>query len=154
MHDLLIVLHAAAGVVCFAAGAAALTVTTTRSWQFAVYAASLAGMVLFMIIVVAVDWPDLDGSARGIYTSLILLGGYMLWRGARARTRLARHDDGWRAKYADDIGFTLISLFDGFVIVSAIDLGAPVWLVIVIAMLGVAGGITAMNQVKRRLAAI
>lgn len=29
----------------------------------------------------------------------------------------------------DDVGFLLISLFDGFVIVTALDLGAPPWLV-------------------------
>ena len=29
----------------------------------------------------------------------------------------------------DDIGFLLISLFDGFVVVTALDLGVPPWLV-------------------------
>jgi hypothetical protein len=44
-------------------------------------------------------------------------------------------------------------MFDGFVIVSAMDVGAPVWLVIVVAVAGVAGGILGMNRVKARVAA-
>jgi hypothetical protein len=54
----------------------------------------------------------------------------------------------WRASYIDHVGFTLISLFDGFVIVSAIDLGMPTWVVIVIAVLGVVVGIYAINRTK------
>jgi hypothetical protein len=36
------------------------------------------------------------------------------------------------------------------VIVGAIDLGAPVWLVVVISVLGVFGGIYGVNEVKKR----
>jgi hypothetical protein len=46
----------------------------------------------------------------------------------------------WRTAYVESLGFTLIALFDGFVIVSAIDLGAPIWLVLGIGVLGVLAG--------------
>jgi hypothetical protein len=153
VHNLLIVLHATAGVVSFAAGVLSLPLTTVRSWRYQVYAVALLALVVFMVIVVAVDWRGLDDPARGIYAGLIALGGYMLWRGGHAGARLRRRPEGWRPRYLDDIGFTLIALFDGFVIVLAIDLGAPVWLVIGIAVLGVAAGILGMNRVKARLAA-
>ncbi|HEV8254267.1 MAG TPA: hypothetical protein VGQ78_05895 [Vicinamibacteria bacterium] len=44
----------------------------------------------------------------------------------------------------------LIGLFDGFVIITAIDLGAPGWLVGVPAILGVVGGNLAVDAVKGR----
>ncbi len=150
-HNVLIALHALAGVACFAAGVLSLRRSTRGSWWFRGYAISLAALVLFMIAVIAVDWPRLDTSARLVYSGLLLLGLYMLWRAWRAGIRLRRHDPGWRSRYVDDIGFTLISLFDGFVIVSAIDLHAPGWLVGLIAVAGVVAGILAIRQVKARL---
>jgi hypothetical protein len=153
VHNLLITLHATAGVVSFAAGVLSLPLTSARSWRYPVYAVSLLALVVFMVTVVAVDWRGLDGTARMTYLALIALGGYMLWRGGHAGTRLRRQPEGWRPKYLNDIGFTLISLFDGFVIVSAIDLGGPAWLVVGIAVLGVAAGILAMNRVRARLGA-
>ncbi|NJC69127.1 hypothetical protein HC031_05255 [Planosporangium thailandense] len=45
----------------------------------------------------------------------------------------------------------LISLFDGFVIVSAIDLHARTWLVLIVAVGGVLAGIQSMKRVKTRL---
>jgi hypothetical protein len=46
------------------------------------------------------------------------------------------------------VGFTLISLFDGFVIVGALDLGAPGCLVVLVGAAGVAAGILAMRRIK------
>jgi len=51
----------------------------------------------------------------------------------------------------DHIGFNLISLFDGFSIVSSLDLQAPGWLVAVIAVGAVALGIYAINLRKKAL---
>jgi hypothetical protein len=48
------------------------------------------------------------------------------------------------------VGFTLISLWDGFVIVLAIDLGAPGWLVAVLAVLGVVVGIRSLRWAEGR----
>jgi hypothetical protein len=49
------------------------------------------------------------------------------------------------------IGFILISLFDGFAIITAIDLQAPAWLVAVVAGGAVALGIYAINLRKKTL---
>jgi hypothetical protein len=152
VHNTLIALHAGAGVVCFAAGVSSLRLRTTASWRFGTYLAALLALLLFMAGAIAVDWAGLDATARLIYLGLAALGLYMVWRATRAGRRLRHRDGDWRGRYLDDVGFTLISLFDGFVIVAAIDLGAPVWLVVILAVLGVVGGIQAMNQVKTRLA--
>lgn len=151
MHTVLIVLHATAGVVCFAAGLLCVPLQAPGSWRFRVYAGSLLAMLAFVAGSIAVSWAGLDLTTRLIFTGLTGLGLYMLWRAGRAHTRLRRQDQGWRPKYADDVGFTLISLFDGFVIVGVIDLGMPVWLVVLAAVGGVVGGIQAMKTVKTRL---
>jgi len=52
----------------------------------------------------------------------------------------------------DDVGFTLISLAEGFVIVAAIDLGLPGWAVALTAVAVLVPAIAAVNRVKRRLA--
>ena len=157
LHTTLIVLHAGAGVVCFAAGVASLGLRTAASWRFrayfTLYFGALFALLVFMAGAIAVDWAGLDATARLIYLGLAALGLYMIWRAAHAGDRLRRRDGDWRPRYLDDIGFTLISLFDGFVIVAAIDLGAPVWLVVLLGVVGVVGGIQAMNRVKARLAA-
>ncbi len=149
-HNVLIALHALAGIGCFAAGTVSLRRQALESWWFRGYAVSLAALVSFMVAVIAVDWPHLDTSTRLIYGALLALGLYMLFRAWQAGNRLRRRGPGWRSRYVDDIGFTLISLFDGFVIVGAIDLHAPGWLVGVIAVAGVASGIQAIKLVKRR----
>jgi hypothetical protein len=55
-----------------------------------------------------------------------------------------------RLPYMEHVGFTLIALWDGFVIVLAIDLGAPGWPVIVLAVLGVVVGNRALHWAEAR----
>jgi hypothetical protein len=151
LHNVFIALHATAGVICFAAGVLCLGLDSPVRWRLSVYLGSLVGLLVFLVAAIALTWSRLDLAPRVIYSGLFALGLFMLWRALRARTRLAHRDAGWRPRYLDDIGFTLISLFDGFVIVLAIDLQAPGWLVAAIAVVGVAAGVLAMNRVKRRL---
>jgi hypothetical protein len=151
VHDVLIGLHAASGVACFAAGILALAQDRPGSWRYPTYLGGLVALVVFMVGAIAVDWSGLDPGGRGVYLGLAALGLFMLWRGGHAGRRLHGRRTGWRPRYLDDIGFTLISLFDGFAIVAAIDLGAPVWLIVAIAVLGVLAGVWGMSRVKARL---
>jgi hypothetical protein len=57
------------------------------------------------------------------------------------------------ARYIDDVGFVLISLFDGFVIVGAMDLGAPTAVVAVGGIISVVIGIRCIETVKSRTGA-
>jgi hypothetical protein len=154
LHDLFIGAHAAAGVIAFIAGCLALRppyqgVTTI----FRVYLGTLCLMVLFLLAVEGVDWGTLSTDVRLLYVALSALALYTVWRGWRALQDL-RHEGGDRsAAYVDNIGFTLIVLFDGFVIVGAIDLGAPVWAVVVIGVLGVLVGRQAISWTKARVPA-
>jgi len=150
VHDTMIVLHAATAVVCFVAGLAVLGLQTTRSTWLPVYLATLAGMTVFLAAAVAADWSEHDTGTRITFGALTALALFMCWRGYRAAVELRTQPPGWRPRYLGHIGFTLISLFAGFVIVGAIDLGAPGWLVILIAVVGVVVGIQLLNRAKAR----
>ena len=154
LHNSLIIIHAAAGVASFVAGCLVLLPPAqhnSKRWLFLIYFASLMALVGFMLVVIGVDWTNLALAQRLSFSGLALLGLYTAWRAIQARQVLQRRQAEWQQKYVDHVGFTLISLFDGFVIVSAIDLQAPGWLVAVIAVLGVAVGIGGINTVKSKL---
>jgi hypothetical protein len=152
-HDVLIALHTAAAVLSFATGVGSLRRSTARSWWYRTYAGSLGAMWAFLFAVIAVDWPGLENATRWLFAALLALGLYMVWRSAHAGLRLRAHGEGWRPRYLDDIGFTLIALFDGFVIITFLDLGAPGWLVIAVAVAGIVAGNLVMHRVKARLGA-
>jgi hypothetical protein len=101
---------------------------------------TLIAMIVFLAGAILAHVSQLDALQRGIFAGLFVLSLYMLFRGARARTALRVQHDGWWPIFVDHIGFTLISLFEGFIIVSGIDLGAPGWLTAVVAVLGVVVG--------------
>jgi len=97
-------------------------------------------MIVFLAGAILAHVGQLEALQRGIFAGLFVLSLYMLFRGTQARTVLRGQHDDWWTIYVDHIGFTLISLFEGFIIVSGIDLGAPGWLTAVVAVLGVVVG--------------
>jgi hypothetical protein len=80
----------------------------------------------------------------------VLLVAYTGWRGWQAAQELEHRREDWRTAYVENLGFTLIALFDGFVIVSAIDLGAPIWLVVGIGVPGIVVGRLGVLRLKAR----
>jgi len=149
LHTALISAHAASGIAAFLFGILALRLPT-RGISIALrsYLGALGLMVLLLFLVVALDWPQLDPLARSLYAALTALALYTGWRGWQA-LRTSRHRVGaWQASYIDHIGFTLITLFDGFVIVGALDLGAPLWSVILLGVLGVLVGLLGVRRIK------
>lgn len=153
-HNSLIAIHALAGIAAFVLGYFVVRPaprTQPAGALFRAYQTALLLMLVFLVLTVAVDWIGLSTGTRLIYAALIVLGGYMLWRAWRAGSTQTASSSNWPATYVDDVGFTLIALFDGFVIIAAIDLGAPVWAVTVIAILGVVAGRWAIGRVKQSL---
>ncbi|MEU4392682.1 hypothetical protein [Kribbella sp. NPDC023855] len=146
-HTVFIVLHATAGVVAFATGCFAVR----RQGLFPYYFWSLALLDLFMVVAVSIGWRDMGTAARVVFSGLIVLGGYMMWRAIQASRTRPSAGNPPSAKYLDHLGFTLIALFEGFAIVAAIDLGAPTWLVVALAVGGVLAGHLTLNHLKSSL---
>ena len=139
-REILIALHAIGGGVAFVAGARVLVPPighlANRHWLFNVLLVALAWMIVFLLPVVTIDWPHMDSVQRAIHGGLCLLALYMGWRALRARRALILQAEGWRRDYVTHLRFILIALFEGFAIVTAIDLGMQGWLVVVIAVAG------------------
>lgn len=70
----------------------------------------------------------------------------MLYRGLRARRLL--DDDDQLETYIADVGFVLVALFNGFIIVALIDLGVG-WLAPIGAVAAIVVGSRLLDRVKR-----
>jgi hypothetical protein len=150
LHVSLIVAHAVCGITALGTGIVLLRPTAgTRSLLFRVYLGALWLMVLFLIAAVALDWPALARGSQVLYSLLLLLALYVGWRGWSALQHLRTRAGDWHVGYIEDVGFTVIALFDGFVIISALDLDAPLWLVLVIAALGILSGRFGVQQAHK-----
>ena len=148
VHTLLISLHAASGLVAFAAGCLAIR---RRSW-FPVYLWSLVSLLVCLVLAVAIDWPGLDPVARILFSVFLAFGGVMAWQALEARRRLPQPHAVPSAAYLDHLGFTLVALFDGFLVILALDLSGTAWMAAVTGGLGAVGGHLALRAVKARTA--
>ena len=74
----------------------------------------------------------------------------MVWRAFRAFSVFKSKTNLWQLRFLDHVGFNVISLFAGFVIVLAIVLGVPIWLVVVIGVVSIVGGIFGVHRVKEK----
>lgn len=148
LHATLIALHAVSGAIAFIAGCLVLR----RRTGFSVYRWSLLALVLFLAAAIAIDWPTLDTLSRILFTAFVALGGYLVYRASRARRLLAATEVERYARLADHVGFTLIALFDGFVVILVLDLGAPTWLVVLVGIGAAVAGHFALRRVKTRAA--
>jgi O-antigen/teichoic acid export membrane protein len=97
---------------------------------------------------VILDWPSLAPAAQGFFAALLALAAYTVWRGWRARNKLAARRRELSA--VDDVGFTLITLFVGFVVILVNDLGGPAWLIAVFGILAILAGRRAVVLIKAR----
>ena len=146
-----IVLHTVTGVACFFGAvmiAARLRDHGRQHPWWWVYLLSLVFLVIYMITAITAHWRALSPIERIAYPALAVLGWYMLLRGWQGFMEWYVPHEGWQLRLASHLGFNLISLFDGFVIVAAIDLHAPVWAVVVLALLGVLAGSWAVGRLK------
>jgi len=141
-------LFVAAAALAFIAGAFALD--GNRS-TYATFFGALCVSMVTMAAAVGVDWPYLADVRQVVFMGLGIVGGYVLFRGGRAGTQLSeRYDDDWYERYADDIGYSLVWLFVGFVLVLAMDLGLPAWGVVLMSAASLAGGFEMFRSWRRR----
>jgi hypothetical protein len=152
VHTLAIVIHALSATGAFIVGVILLFQREMlRQRQLAgAHVVLLLLMEVFLVIAILSHVTGLAMITQLVFGGLALLGVYMIWRAVQALSVL-RAQPGNQEAVIDHIGFNLISLFDGFAIVSALDVHAPGWLVAVMAVGAVALGIAAINRRKKTL---
>jgi hypothetical protein len=152
LHTLAIVLHALNATGAFIIGIVLLFQNNTlRQLQLArAVVVLLILMEVFLVIAIILHFNSLPALKQLIFGGLAILLLYIIWHAVQAVSVLQEQPANQGAVIGH-IGFVLISLFDGFAIVTAIDLQAPGWLVAVIAVGAVVLGIYAINVRKKML---
>jgi hypothetical protein len=153
MHTIAIVVHATSAIAAFILGIVLIFQSNTlRQLQLGrAFLVLLILMGIFLVIAILSHVTSLSTLKQIIFGGLVILVGYMIWRAVQAVTILTKHQQEDQLKVIDHVGFVLISLFDGFAIVSALDLQAPGWLIAVIAVGAVEVGIYGINLRKKTL---
>lgn len=129
-HTVFIALHTIAATVALIAGLVALP---SGRW-FELYRWPLAGMVVFLMPALVIDWAQFEGIVKVIFTALLALAAVMFYRATLASRMLPATTGGPTEAYLNHVGFTLIALFDGFAVVAVLRGGAPGWLVAITAV--------------------
>lgn len=142
-HAIFIAAHAVTGVIALVTGLIAMWLRRL----FDVYLGSLAAMTAFLMVAIVAEWGTLDTAARVLFTAFAGLAIIMVWRAVLARRLLA---DGRSARYLDHVGFTVVALFDAFVVIAVLDAGAPVWVVVGAGVMIAIAGHFALRLGKRQ----
>jgi hypothetical protein len=152
IHNVLIILHASAATICFFTGCLLVFVRayTANQALFNLYWWSLTGMAILLLGAIITRWTEYSNLERIIFPGLLVLAFYMLYRARSANLLLRTQQNDWKQGYIEHIGFTLISLFEGFIIVSGLNSGIPGWLVALLAILGILIGGWLIGFAKRR----
>jgi len=152
LHTFSIIIHALRATGAFIIGIVLIFQSNTlRQLQLGVaFLVLLILMEMFLVIAILSQVTSLPSITQLIFGGLAILGMYMIWRAVQAVSVL-REQNGNQLAVIDHVGFNLVALFDGFAIISAIDLHAPGWLVAVIAVGAVVIGIYAINVRKKML---
>ncbi len=153
LHTISILVHAISAIAAFIVGTLMLFQNNVHRKQQLGRALLLFLILLevFLLLAIISHWQSLQVITQVTFAGLAILGLYMIWRAVQALTILTKQNQEDQLKVIDHVGFVLISLFDGFAIVSAIDLQAPGWLVAVIAVGAVGIGIYGINLQKKTL---
>ena len=142
-----VTVHAAAATVAFGAGLLAVP----RGRFASVHRAALVVAVVALVPAVLVDWQTTAPALRAVFGGLLVLALVMVVRSVLAVRRRPSRGEAPSAPYLDHLGFTLISLADGFAVVTVFRAGAPPWLVVAFAVVVAGAGHLALQATKRRL---
>jgi membrane-associated HD superfamily phosphohydrolase len=151
-HGVIIALHAASATIAFFAGCLLIFMPARISNRklFSAYEWALIAMVILLAAAIFVSWEEYSSIERIVFPGLFVLGVYMLFRAWQANRLLDSRSSSWEQAYIEHIGFTLISLFEGFIIVSGLNSGFPGWLVAVTAVTGLLAGRWLIGAARRK----
>jgi hypothetical protein len=141
-HSILIALHALTGGVALITGCLA----HRGRALFETYLWSLLACVALLTAAVAEEWTRLDGVARGLFGAFVVLG-LVMFRLAFGARRLPAPS----APYVDRVGFTLVALFDAFAVITVLNAGASIPLVVAAGVVVAVGGHFVLRVAKVRV---
>jgi hypothetical protein len=147
-HTIFITAHAVTGALALLAGSVALR----RGTLFGTYLWSLVGMEVFLVLAIAVEWTELPAGTRLLFSALAALGVVMLWSAAQARPIRPSRTVLPSARYVERVGFTLVALFDAFIVILVLNAGAPGWLIAAAGVLVAVAGHFVLREARARLA--
>ncbi len=81
-----------------------------------------------------------DVGTRVLFTGFVMLGLFMVWRAGQARRMRPSGSAGPSVRYVAHVGFTLVALFDAFIVIAVLNGGAPGWLVVTAGVLVAVAG--------------
>lgn len=154
-RQLLVAIHAGAGIIGLVVGLAVFPPPETRGggarvWRTA-YGGTLVVLFVSLVALIIVDWAGLEVGARLAFTGLATLAGVMLARIYLAHRLAGSDDPGWERRYVGHVYFTYISLWVGLAILPALRSPMPgIW--IPVAVIGVlAAGTLLVHRYERRI---
>lgn len=128
LRTILVVIHASSGVGGLVTGLAALSPprpADNRGWLRRLYLLCIAILLASLVALVAIDWNGLDTGSRVAFSALTALGAVMAYRITRAYRLASAQGANWQERYIGHVYFTYISLWEGFVILPALNLPLP-----------------------------
>ena len=146
MNTFFVSVHAVAATVAFAAGLAALP----AGRLVRLHLAAVALMAVALLPSVLVDWATTPAGARVAFAVLAVLAVVVVVRAGLAVRGRPQLTGGPTATYLGHLGFTLIALADGFVVVAALRAGLPGAAVAALAIGVVVAGHVALGVLQRR----
>lgn len=154
MRTVLVILHAAPGVVGDLTGLLALSpprpTDRRRGWRLA-YPVCIAMLIAGLGALLLYDWSELDTPARMAFTGLVGLAAVMAFRLWRANREASSRRDGWPKRYVNHVYFTYIALWIGLLIVPAINSPFPLAAVPLVVVVALSVGHVLVTRYKRRL---
>jgi cobalamin synthase len=125
--------------------------TDGRTWYRWLYLLCIVMLVASLVPLVTTDGAGLDVGGRIAFTALTVLGIVMVFRIILAgRVASARQGD-WQKRYINHVYFTYISLWEGFVILPALNLPLPQLTVPAVAVAVLLIGHMLIARYKRRI---
>lgn len=109
-------------------------------------------MTLLLAGAIFVHWEEYSDVEEIVFPGLLGLALFMLFRAWGAGIVSTTQQGKWKLGYVEHIGFTLISLFEGFIIVAGLNSGFAGWVVAMIAIAGLLAGRWLIGIAKQRTA--
>lgn len=148
----MIILHALAGLVAFVAGYLLVSAGSPvkKRWLLWVYLIAMTSLTIFLFGALVSHWTQIGVTQQIVFGGLTLLGFYVVWCAYQAWRLLNKRPAGWHNQFIDAVGFTLIALFDGFVIVGLIDVSVPTVIVVALGIGAIIVGRVGLERIKKR----